>query len=250
VFSHFLSMLGFWLLFFLYPLNGTHHYVYSVIPMAAQLGAIAASTLLGVSVILVVTNLLLSLRGSGFIPRDIGLRFVATSTVFYLVVSVQGALQAQMSVNQAVHFSDWVIGHSHLAMLGFATFAAIGGIVHAWQRLPAARYNARALEWAYWLLVAGVVFMFVDLTLAGLVEARLWQSGAPWLDSVRAARPYWIVRLLSALPIAAGFVTLLVGLTTGPRGGGLQELDAVAPLLAAESEIAPRFASPNAEALS
>jgi len=248
VFSHFLSMLGFWLLFFLYPLNGTHHYVYSVIPMAAQLGAIAASTLLGVSVILVVMNLLLSLRGSGFIPRDIGLRFVATSTVFYLVVSIQGALQAQMSVNQAVHFSDWVIGHSHLAMLGFATFAAIGGIVHAWQRLPAARYNAHALEWAYWLLVAGVVLMFVDLTLAGLVEARLWQSGAPWLDSVRAARPYWIVRLLSALPIAAGFVALLVGLTTGPRGGGLREL-AVPLLLAAESEIAPRLAAPNAEAL-
>jgi cytochrome c oxidase cbb3-type subunit 1 len=155
-----------------------------------------------------------------------------------------------MSVNQAVHFSDWVIGHSHLAMLGFATFAAIGGIVHAWQRLPRARYNARALEWAYWLLVAGVALMFVDLTLAGLVEARLWQSGAPWLDSVRAARPYWIVRLLSALPIAAGFITLLVGLTTGPRGGGRHALDATTPLLAAESEIAPRLASPHAEALS
>ena len=28
---------GFWLLFFLYPLNGTHHYVFSVIPMEAQI---------------------------------------------------------------------------------------------------------------------------------------------------------------------------------------------------------------------
>ena len=41
-----------------------------------------------------------------------------------------------MAINQAVHFSDWVIGHSHLAMLGFATFAAAGGLVHAWQRIP------------------------------------------------------------------------------------------------------------------
>ena len=65
IYSHFLSMLGFWLLFFLYPLNGTHHYVFSVIPMAAQIGAITASALLGVDVIIVVTNLLLSLRGSG-----------------------------------------------------------------------------------------------------------------------------------------------------------------------------------------
>ena len=47
IFSHFLSMLGFWLLFFLYPLNGTHHYIFSVIPMSAQIGAITASTLLG-----------------------------------------------------------------------------------------------------------------------------------------------------------------------------------------------------------
>ena len=84
IYSHFLSMLGFWGLFFFYPLNGTHHYVFSVIPMAAQLGAIAASALLGVIVVIVVTNLLLSLRGSGFIPRDPALRFVALSVVFYL----------------------------------------------------------------------------------------------------------------------------------------------------------------------
>ena len=60
IYSHFLSMLGFWLLFFLYPLNGTHHYVFSVIPMNAQIGAITASALLGVDVIIVVANLLLS----------------------------------------------------------------------------------------------------------------------------------------------------------------------------------------------
>jgi cbb3-type cytochrome c oxidase subunit I len=221
IFSHFLSMLGFWGLFFIYPLNGTHHYVFSVIPMAAQVGAIVASTILGLDVIVVVFNLLMSTRGAGLLPRDAGLRFVILSTIFYLVVSLQGSLQAQMSINQAVHFTDWVIGHSHLAMLGFATFAACGGIVHAWQRLPGARYNARAVDWAFWLLTAGVVIMVLDLTLAGLVEARLWLDQAPWLESVRAAQPYWLVRTLSSIPIAAGFIVLLAGLTTGPRGAGL-----------------------------
>ena len=38
--------------------------MYSAIPMSAQRGAIIASIYLGLSVILVVTNLLLSLRGS------------------------------------------------------------------------------------------------------------------------------------------------------------------------------------------
>ena len=52
--------------------------------------------------------------------------------------------------------------------------------------------------------------MFADLTRAGLVEAKLWQSSAPWIDSVRAVRPYWLVRTLTAIPISAGFAALLV----------------------------------------
>lgn len=248
IYSHFLSMLGFWLLFFLYPLNGTHHYVFSVIPMAAQLTAIVASALLGVTVIIVVTNLALSMRGAGFVPRDLGLRFVATGTYFYLIVSIQGAMQAQMTINQTVHFSDWVIGHSHLAMLGFASFAAAGGLVHAWQRIPWAHYNARALNHAYWLLVAGVVLMVTDLTAAGLLQGRLWASEAPWLESVQASRPFWAIRAHgSALLIGGGFILLLLGFTTGAKGGGLEaiEPDAGEPM----EHVAPKL-SPVAEVVS
>jgi len=132
-------------------------------------------------------------------------------------------------------------------MLGFATFAAAGGLIHAWQRIPWARYNARVLDRAYRLLLAGVLLMVVDLTIAGLIEARLWAAAVPWLESVRAAQPYWIIRTLSAVPLAAGFIALLVGLTTGPRGGGLV---AVAESVGMEpvNEIAPRLASVAKEA--
>ncbi len=234
IYSHFLSMLGFWGLFFLYPLNGTHHYIFSVIPMEAQITAIAASALLGVIVVIVVSNLMLSQRGAGWLPRDPGLRFASMSVVFYLVVSVQGAMQAQMSLNQAVHFTDWVIGHSHLAMLGFATFAGIAGIVHAWQRLPSVRYNALAIDWAYGLLVVGITIMFLDLTIAGVIQGKLWQAGAPWLESIQASRPYWVIRSLSAIPIAAGFIALLAGLTTGPRRAGNRTVSGEMPQQAAE----------------
>ena len=226
IFSHFLSMLGFWLLFFLYPLNGTHHYVFSVIPMSAQIGAIIASTVLGVDVIIVVANLFLSLRGAGWFPRDPALRFVGTGTMFYLIVSIQGSVQAQMSVNQSVHFSDWVVGHSHLAMLGFASFAAFGGLIHVWQRLPGARYHAGAINLGYWLLLAGVVVMAGDLTAAGVVEAGLWKSSAPWMESVRAAQPYWIVRILTFIPIGLGFFCVMLGLFAGNPGDGMKVVEA------------------------
>lgn len=220
IYSHFLSMLGFWGLFFLYPLNGTHHYIFSVIPMETQITAIAASFLLGVVVVIVVSNLMLSQRGAGWFPKEISLRFASMAVVFYLIVSLQGSMQANMSLNQLTHFTDWVIGHSHLAMLGFATFAGIAGIVHAWQRLPDMRYNAAMLNRSYWLLFSGISLMVLDLTFGGIVQGQLWQSGAPWMDSVRQSQPYWVIRTISAIPITLGFVMLAIGLMTGEVGAG------------------------------
>ncbi len=218
IYSHFLSMVGFWLLFLVYPLNGTHHYVFSAIPMAVQKAAIVASVYLGLDVILVVFNLLLSLRGeSATASRDVPLRYVWTGIVFYLVVSLQGATQALMPLNRFLHFSDWVVGHSHLAMLGFASFIAIGAVAHSWRRTPGLRFNERALAWSYWLLVSGLLVMVADLTAAGLVQAHLWASGEPWIASVRASHGYWAIRVLTSVPIFLAFAALVAALSTGPR---------------------------------
>jgi|ERR1700688_4990250 len=248
IFSHFLSMVGFWLLFFIYPLNGTHHYVYSAIPMSAQKGAIIASAYLGMDVILVVTNLLLSLRGnSGTASKDVPLRFVWFGVVAYLVVSLQGSVQALMPINRFIHFTDWVIGHSHLAMIGFASFIALGGIAHLWQRIPGTRYNERLMNWSFWLLAVGLTLMVADLTIAGLVEAQVWQSSAPWIDSVRAVGSYWLVRTLSGLPILAGFVLFWTALVTGPKS---ETITSATRRVAAEDIVAFEGVSPALNKLS
>lgn len=219
IFSHFLSMIGFWLLFLVYPLNGTHHYVFSSIPLEAQQGAIVASVYQGVDVVIVVANLLLSLRlCAATVARETPLRFVWVGAVAYLVVSLQGSLQALMPINRFVHFTDWVIGHAHLAMIGFASFTAIGGILHIWQRTPGLRYNERAANWSFWLLAVGMGIMVADLTAAGLVQGHLWQSDAPWLESVRLSQPYWLVRTIAGVPMLLGFVALGLSMTTGPKG--------------------------------
>ncbi len=230
IYSHFLSMLAFWMLFFIYPLNGTHHYIFSSIPMEAQIGAIVASLYLGMDVVLNVSNLLLSLKGSApVVARDVPLRFVWVSIVAYLVVSLQGSMQALMPVQRFVHFTDWVIGHSHFSMIGFASFAAIGGLLHAWERTTGVRYNARAANWAFWLLAVGLFLMVIDLTAAGLVQGQLWQSDVPWIDSVSASQPYWLSRSLTGLVVLAGLGALCLALLTGPLGEAV-------PATAPESE--------------
>ncbi len=216
IYSHFLSMIGFWILFLIYPLNGTHHYVFSSIPMEAQKGAVVASVYLGADVILVVTNMLLSLRGrSGTTAADTPLGYVWAGTIAYLIVSLQGSAQAIMPVNRFVHFSDWVIGHSHLAMIGFASFMALGGLLHAWRLTSGCRYNRRAANWSFWLLALGLGGMVLDLTAAGLVQGQLWQTDLPWMDSVRASAPFWWVRSVSGFVLLAGFLAVVAAMTTG-----------------------------------
>lgn len=218
IYSHFLSMIGFWLLFFSYPLNGTHHYVYSSIPMDTQRAAIAASVIMGFDVMLVVFNLLMSLRGqAALVRRDLPLRFVWTGVVLYLIVSLQGSLQALMPVQRNLHFTDWVIGHSHLAMLGFGTFLALGGIAHLWERSSGCRYHNGFMNLAYWLILGGLTVMFVDLTIAGPVQGKLWTGGAPWMDSIRVSQNYWLVRALAAVPILLGFAAFIAGMVGGAR---------------------------------
>lgn len=219
IYSHFYSMVGFWLLFLVYPLNGIHHYIYSSLPMTAQHVSEAASIYQGIDVILVVANLLLSIgfASESIVVQDVPLRFIWTSIVLYLIVSIQGSIQAIMTFNSFIHFSDWVIGHSHLAMIGFASFAAMGGVAHVWQRMPGVRYNRRALAWSYWLVVIGLGLMVLDLSGAGLVQGSLWQQHLPWIVSVRASRPYWIFRSIGGGVLISGFIVFGLSFLTGPR---------------------------------
>jgi len=233
IFSHFYSMIGFWLLFLVYPLNGIHHYIYSSIPMAAQHASEVASIYQGIDVIIVVVNLLLSIgiATDGAVARDIPLRYIWTSVVIYLVVSIQGSIQAIMAFNRYIHFTDWVIGHSHLAMIGFASFAAMGGMAHIWQRMPGVRSSRRLLAWSYWLTVIGLGLMVVDLTSAGLVQANLWQQHIPWINSVRASRTYWIVRSSTGFLLLAGFITFGASFFAGERHPAEAAAAAVSPEL-------------------
>src|SRR2546422_6801986 len=55
-------------------------------------------------------------------------------------------------------------------------------------------------RWSYWLLTIGLVLMVVDLTVAGLVQARYWQTDLPWRSeehtSELQSRLHLVCRLL------------------------------------------------------
>src|SRR5438045_8146165 len=92
--SHGLSLVGFWGLAFFYPLTGIHHFLYTPIPMFLQYGAIVSTIAVEMVVTTVIVNFFGTLRGSGrHVVTNLPIRWFYTGMVFYFITCLQCALQ-------------------------------------------------------------------------------------------------------------------------------------------------------------
>jgi len=206
IWSHAVSLIGFWGLAFFYPLNGVHHYLWSPIPMFAQYGAVVATVGVEIVVTTVFINFLATLRGSGSaLVTSLPLRWIYTGIVFYVITCFQCSIQVLLTVQKIIHFTDWVVGHAHLVMFGVFGFWIFGITSELWPKLTGRPwYSPRLNTWHYWLTTLGTAVMVLDLTAAGLVQGFLWRSLAPWEASLRASFPFWAVRSFTGFLILLG----------------------------------------------
>ncbi|MEQ8765594.1 MAG: cbb3-type cytochrome c oxidase subunit I [Planctomycetota bacterium] len=214
IWSHGLSLVGFWGLAFFYPLNGIHHFLYTPIPMFLQYGAVIATIAVELVVTTVVINFFGTIWGSGgILKRHLPLRWFYVGMVFYFITCAQCALQVTMTFQKFIHFTDWVVGHAHLVMFGVFGFWLFGIMTYLFPRLLGREWASRKLcEAHFWLSAGGMFVMFLDLTFAGLFQGWSWNGLQPWLESVRLSQPFWQVRLFTGLFIIAGFVCFAVNL--------------------------------------
>lgn len=211
IWSHSLSLMGFWGLAFFYPMQGIHHFMWSPVPMYVQYSAVVATFGIEVVVTTILVNFLMTLRGRGvMLTTNYPIRWFYAGIIFYTLTCMQCAVQVTLTVQKAIHFTDWVIGHSHLVMFGVFSFWIMGLITEIWPRLTGNEwYSQRLHNWAWWLCTLGLSIMFIDLVIAGLVQGFSWWSLAPFMDSVRYSVPFWFVRTFSGLMIIAGILSLV-----------------------------------------
>ncbi len=214
LFSHSLSLIGFWGLAFFYPMNSAHHYLYSPIPMWAQYASIIASVGVHVVVYTVVFNILATMGGDWKrVVGNVPLMFIAVGAVSYLVTCIQCAVQVTLTVQQIIHFTDWVVGHSHLVLFGTFSFWTFAWIYYMVPRLLNTPMHSESLmHWHFWLSFVGIVVMDIDLLCAGLVQGFMWKNLSPFIETVIASKPFWWVRTLSGVAIFAGTMCFLVNL--------------------------------------
>ena len=206
IWSHTLSLVGFWGLAFFYPLNGVHHFLWSPIPMYAQYGAVMSTIAVEIVVFTVIVNFFMTLRGRGDLLRtNLAVRWFYTGMVFYFLTCFQCAFQTTLTLQKLIHFTDWVPGHAHLVMFGVFSFWIIGMVVYLWPKLvERAWYSDKLNAWNYWLSSIGLIVMFVDLLVAGVMQGYLWINLAPWEQSLIASMTFWHIRAIAGSAIIIG----------------------------------------------
>jgi len=214
IWSHGLSLVGFWGLAFFYPLNGIHHFLYTPIPMFLQYGAVIATVAVELVVTTVIINFFGTIWGSGrAFTTNLPIRWFYTGMVFYFITCLQCAMQVTLTFQQLIHFTDWVVGHAHLVMFGVFSMWLFGIMTYLFPRLIGRSWYSRGLcEWHYWLSAGGIALMFVDLVIAGVFQGFYWASLQPWDVSVDGSQPFWITRVFAGLAMALGFACFLLNL--------------------------------------
>lgn len=214
IWSHGLSLVGFWGLAFFYPLNGIHHFLLTPIPDFLEYGAIVATIAVEFVVTTVIINFFGTIWGSGrAIVTNLPIRWFYTGMVLYFVTCAQCAMQVTHTFQKLIHFSDWVVGHAHLVMFGVFSMWFFGMMTYLFPRIMKQSWYSRSLcEWHFWLSAGGITVMFIDLTLAGIFQGYYWASLQPWEESIRGSQPFWVVRLFAGLAIIAGQLAFVYNL--------------------------------------
>ncbi len=234
IWSHGLSLVGFWGLAFFYPLNGIHHFLYTPIPMFLQYGAVVATVAVELVVTTVIINFVGTIWGQG---RDavmkLPVRYFYTGMIFYFITCAQCAMQVTLTFQKLIHFTDWVVGHAHLVMFGVFSMWIFGVMTYLFPRLLGRQwYSERLCEYHFWLSAGGLSVMALDLILAGVFQGYFWAALMPWQDSVDASQPFWMTRVFAGLFMFAGLLCFLYNLWMTYRGVEPEEAVEIAPATA------------------
>lgn len=214
IYSYRLSILSFWGITFFYIWAGSHHLHYTALPHWVQTLGMTFSVMLLVPSWASAGNALMTLNGAWHKVRDDAtLRFMMVAAVFYGLSTFEGSFMAIRPVNGLSHYTDWTIGHVHAGAMGWVALISFGSIYALtpvlWRRET--MYSWKAVEWHFWLALAGTVIYVFAMWNSGIIQGLMWrtygESGMlrySFTDSLVAMHPYYVARAFGGLLFVTG----------------------------------------------
>lgn len=202
LYSHGLAMWGLWSVW-----TGQHHQLWSPAPDWLEILTVVFSILAMIPTIAFMFNFYKTMEGAWLrVGQDVALRFFVVGAIFWGFTCIQGIAQSFRSFSLYVHFTNWVVSHSHLAFVGDYSFWAMALVYLILPELVGRPlYSRKLAEWHFWLTLVGLTIFMVSLWLGGLIQGQQWLTGGvPFIQTVRAMSPYFAGRLLGGLLIGLG----------------------------------------------
>ncbi len=210
LYSHTLSLLGFWALLVIYTHIGTHHLLQVPVPTWLKVVAVVDSVAMVIPVMAFLINIWFTAKGNlARVQAEIGGKFVFIGTIMYFLVSIRGSLMSLPDVQRVTHFSHWVVGHAHVGVLGFAGMIALGGLYFILPRITGKPIHSLFLaNFQFWMVLIGVAGFAIILTISGLIQGNAWLNGETVYRVLAQIHIYNIIRASFGVMI---FISSIVG---------------------------------------
>ena len=213
IYSYALGALAFWTAILFYTLIGAHHFIFSPVAWWVQTTAILFSVGMMVPVWAAFGNFFLTARGSWHkVRRSYAIIFLLVGVWGYALSSTQGTIEAFRSANIYWHFTNFTVGHSHLAMYGFVAFVIWGIIYGLVPKLTGRGPSEAAISLHFWLAFLGGSLYVIAISAAGILQGSSWVAGESFMASVDAAAPMWLWRSIGGFMMVGSHIVFVVNL--------------------------------------
>ncbi len=214
IFSYKLTLFSFWGLMFVYIWAGSHHLLYSTVPDWMQtMGSIFSVVLIlpswGTAV-----NMLLTMKGQWHQLKESPMvKFLILASTFYMLTTLEGPIQSIKSVNALAHFTDWIIGHVHDAVLGWVGFTIMAATYHMLPRIFKREvYSKQLMDAQFWIQTTAIILYFSSMWIAGITQGMMWRAtdefgnlAYSFIDTVTVLMPYYVIRAIGGFLYLLGF---------------------------------------------
>jgi cytochrome c oxidase cbb3-type subunit 1 len=223
--SYNLSLLGFWTQAFFYGMVGAHHLIGGPVPSWLITLSIVQSVMMIVPIAAFATNYALTMQGYWrTLVHSPTLRFMVVGAVMYVLVSLQGSIEALRSVNTITHFTHFTVAHAHLGMYAFVAITLFGGIYFVMPRVVEREWPyPRLIAAHFWLVMVGMTVYIVSLSIGGWRQGlAMLDAARPFMDSVAVTLPWLKARSVGGALMTAGHLVfaahfLAMVFQLGPR---------------------------------
>jgi cbb3-type cytochrome oxidase subunit 1 len=138
----------------------------------------------------------MTIRGAWHnIFSNVPLRFILFGFINYIFVSIQGTFQAFRDMNLYLHFSQWPVMHSHLALYAAFGIAIMGCMFWLVPRITGKKlYSKKLMDITWWITFMGFITFMAGMMLAGLVANASWYAHLTIAQTLPVLQPYFILR--------------------------------------------------------